>query len=116
MGEVGGSSGSGPGAVSWTDRLRNYQIDVPASSYDLTDEGAEGGGGGEVEREGGEASGGGGGAGAAAGVAEQEALCWDGEGVEATTVIEHRRKFDARCQAYEVCVCLLVFFVWLDAC
>lgn len=100
---TGSGSGSGSGrkggGVSWADRLRNFQIDVPAASYDLTsDRGGGAGGGGEGAQ---------GGAGAV--VDGGSASTWDGEGVDAATVIKHRRRFDTRCSAYEVCVlCVLV--------
>lgn len=94
---------AGPGGVSWADRLRNFQIDVPAASYDLTS--SDGGGGGGGVGAGVEGGGGGGGAGEGAAQSAGEgadSLSWDGQGVEAATVIQHRRRFDIRCTAYEV--------------
>ena len=100
-----GKSGSGQspavastGGPSWADRIRDLQIDVPAAAaYDkLTSSpglGARGGSGGAagigVEQE-------------QQGEEDQDPASWDGVGVDAATVIHHRRQFDIRCKSYEV--------------
>lgn len=89
------------GESSWADRLREFQIDVPASTaYDElasnSDEGARAGRGGAnvgaeqhvMKTQQGEE--------------EDDPLTWDGMGVEPETVIQNRRQFDIRCKAYEV--------------
>lgn len=89
------------GEISWADRLREFQIDVPASTAyselaSNSDEEAGAGRGGanvgaeqhvvkaqQVEEEG-------------------DPSTWDGVGVEPEMIIENKRQFDVRCKAYEV--------------
>lgn len=116
-GEAGRSSGppNEREAISWSDRLRNYQIDVPAAvSYDLTADGEDANG---VKARGGTGTAAGSGPqGGADGVRDGGAAsAWDGRGVDANTVIQHRRRFDARCTAYEVRLvrCFFFFPPWI---
>lgn len=109
-GKTGGGKApavAAPGGPSWADRMRDFQINVPASAaYDeLTsspDSAARGGAGGaaevgaEQEQQGGEDG--------------QDPSSWDGVGVHAATVIRHRRQFDVRCKAYEVW--WVLFLLW----
>lgn len=79
--------------VSWADRLRSIQIDVPSTSYDLTA---------SDDQEHFDALEGVAVGGVKLGGSETENGAWDGRGVEASVVIKHRKIFDARCCAYEV--------------
>lgn len=91
------------GEISWADRLRDFQIDIPTSTAynELTsnsEEGAwagAGGGGTEVGAEQDVVT-------ARQREEEDDPLTWDGVGVDAATVIQNRRQFDVRCKAYEV--------------
>lgn len=87
------------GVASWADRLRDFQIEIPASAtYDgLASDSSRGGAadrtdgdvGAEAAQKGGNQQ-------------EDDPSAWDGIGVDAATVIRHRRQFDLRCRAYEV--------------
>ncbi|CAM9578292.1 unnamed protein product [Ectocarpus sp. 8 AP-2014] len=86
------------GVASWADRLRDFQIDIPASATydglasDSSRGGAADGTGGQVGAEATQKGG---------SQQEDDASAWDGIGVDAATVIRHRRQFDLRCRAYE---------------
>lgn len=96
------AAAAAPGVTSWADRLRDFQIDVPASAAydelasnpDSNPDARAQGRGGSVAEVGAEQE--------QQGEQDQEVSSWDGVGVDATTVIHHRRQFDARCKAYEV--------------
>ncbi|CAB1116960.1 unnamed protein product [Ectocarpus sp. CCAP 1310/34] len=91
-------AGGERGVASWADRLRDFQIDIPASAtYDgLASDSSTGGAvdrtDGQVGAEAAQKSG---------SQQEDDPSAWDGIGVDAATVIRHRRQFDLRCRAYE---------------
>lgn len=108
---------------TWADHLRSFQIDVPDAGLEALSsereriaasqklgvggraDGASTGGGDDSSLGSGMQGVSGGlgsdtnGTGSSGG---DSGPVWDGQGVEASTVIQHRRRFDVRCTAYEV--------------
>lgn len=124
---VAAAAAEGGGIIFWADRLREFQIDVPASAglSDLTPDSGESGGLGVTITTAGVGEGGGG---------DQEVIeldvrgededededgdpaAWDGVGVDPVTVLHHRKHFDMLCRAYEVCCAVWCAFLDVDAC
>lgn len=91
------------GEASWADRLRDFQMDIPASTAyneptSNSEEGAGAGAGGDGVDVGAEQDV----VTAQQGEEEDDPVTWDGVGVDAATVILNRKQFDIRCKAYEV--------------
>lgn len=84
-----------PTPGTWIDQIQSFLNDVPQGAPegdpDITGEGKRA----LSEREAGTEGGGGDGR-------DEDVGAWDGQGVDAATVIQHRRRFDQRCTAYEV--------------